>query len=269
MAKKETLTPYDRVRRARDAKRPTSLDYIGGLLDSFIELHGDRRYADDPAIIGGIGFLGEQPVTVVAIEKGHNLKERKLRNFGGPKPEGYRKALRLMKQAEKFGRPVICLIDTAGAFCGIGAEERGQGLAIAENMMEMSTLSVPIISVLIGEGGSGGALGLGLADRVWMLQNSYYSAISPEGCASILWKDAKRADQAAANLRLTAEDARDLGVADRIILERELGIDKFYARMKRALLEEIKRLEADPDLLNHRYMRFRGIGQQAQNKKNI
>lgn len=269
MAKKETLTPYDRVRKARDARRPTSLDYIGGILDSFIELHGDRRYADDPAIIGGIGFLGDQPVTVVAIEKGHNLKERKLRNFGGPKPEGYRKALRLMKQAEKFGRPVICLIDTAGAFCGIGAEERGQGLAIAENMMEMSTLSVPIISVLIGEGGSGGALGLGLADRVWMLQNSYYSAISPEGCASILWKDAKRADQAAANLRLTAEDARDLGVADRIILERELGSDKFYARMKRALLEEIKRLEADPDLLNHRYMRFRGIGQQAKDKKKI
>lgn len=264
MDKTSTLTAYDRVRQARDSGRPTGLDYIHALADDFIELHGDRRYADDPAMVGGIGLLEDRPVTLVAIEKGHNLKEHKRRNFGGPQPEGYRKALRLMKQAEKFGRSVICLIDTAGAFCGIGAEERGQGLAIAENMMEMSTLSVPIISVLIGEGGSGGALGLGYADRVWMLQNSYYSVISPEGCASILWKDVKKADEAAENLHLTAEDARSLGVVDRIVKERDLGSSKFYARMKRALLREIETLEADPDLLGNRYRRFRRIGQEAQ-----
>ena len=186
----------------------------------FIEFHGDRRYADDPAIVGGIASLNGSPVTVIAIEKGHTAKERTLRNFGAPNPEGYRKALRLMKQAEKFGRPIICFIDTSGAYCGIGAEERGQGQAIAENLTEMSTLCVPVISVLIGEGGSGGALALAVADRVWMLQNAVYSVISPEGCASILWKDAAKAQTAAESLKLTAEDAKSLGVIERILSER-------------------------------------------------
>src|SRR5699024_6923796 len=174
--------------------------------------HGDRRFGDDPAVVGGLARLGGMPVTVIAIEKGHTAKERSYRNFGAPHPEGYRKALRLMKQAEKFGRPVICFVDTSGAYCGIGAEERGQGQAIAENLMEMSTLCVPVISILVGEGGSGGALALAVADRVWMLQNALYSVISPEGCASILWKDSSKAETAAAYLKMTAEDAKALGV---------------------------------------------------------
>ena len=188
-----TKTPYDIVRYARDNTRPTGADYVRNIFKGFIQMHGDRRFADDPAIVGGIAWLDETPVTVIAIEKGHTAKERQARNSGAPGPEGYRKALRLMKQAEKFGRPVICFVDTSGACCGVGAEERGQGQAIAENLMELSTLCVPVISVLIGEGGSGGALALAVADRVWMLENAVYSVISPEGCASILWKDAKRA----------------------------------------------------------------------------
>ena len=190
-----SLTAYERVKLARDSKRPTGLDYIKNVFGGFIEFHGDRRFADDPAVVGGIAKLCNIPVTVIAIEKGHTAKERSYRNFGMPQPEGYRKALRLMRQAEKFGRPVICFVDTSGAYCGVGAEERGQGQAIAENLLEMSTLCVPIISILIGEGGSGGALGLAVADRVWMLQNAVYSVISPEGCASILWKDAAKAEK--------------------------------------------------------------------------
>ena len=165
-------TPYERVKLARDSTRPTGLDYIKHIFTGFHEMHGDRRFADDPAIAGGIAWLRETPVTVIAIEKGHTAKERTFRNFGAPKPEGYRKALRLMKQAEKFGRPIVCFIDTSGAYCGIDAEERGQGQAIAENLMEMTTLCVPVISILIGEGGSGGALALAVADRVWMLENA-------------------------------------------------------------------------------------------------
>lgn len=167
-------------------------------------------------------------MTVIAIEKGHTAKERSYRNFGMPQPEGYRKALRLMRQAEKFGRPVICFVDTSGAYCGVGAEERGQGQAIAENLLEMSTLCVPIISILIGEGGSGGALGLAVADRVWMLQNAVYSVISPEGCASILWKDAAKAEMAAASLKLAAEDAKSIGVIERILSENDIGKKEFY-----------------------------------------
>lgn len=188
-------TPYERVKLARASGRPTGLDYIRNIFSGFMEMHGDRRFADDPAVVGGIARLCGNPVTVIAIEKGHTAKERVYRNFGAPNPEGYRKALRLMKQAEKFGRPVICFIDTSGAFCGVGAEERGQGQAIAENLMEMTTLCVPVISILIGEGGSGGALALAVADRVWMLENAVYSVISPEGCASILWKDASQAEK--------------------------------------------------------------------------
>lgn len=251
---------YERVKLARDKDRPTGLDYIKNIFKGFMEFHGDRRYADDPAIVGGIAWLDGEPVTVIAIEKGHTAKERTFRNFGAPNPEGYRKALRLMKQAEKFGRPVICFVDTSGAFCGIGAEERGQGQAIAENLMEMSTLCVPIISILIGEGGSGGALALAVADRVWMLQNAVYSVISPEGCASILWKDASKAETAARSLKLTAEDAKSLGVIERILSEREINQRPFYDRIRNLLKEELHALSNDSDLICNRYDRFRELG---------
>ena len=207
--------------------------------------------------------MNDTPVTVIAIEKGHTAKERSHRNFGMPNPEGYRKALRLMKQAEKFGRPVICFIDTAGAYCGIGAEERGQGQAIAENLVEMSTLCVPVISILIGEGGSGGALALAVADRVWMLQNSVYSVISPEGCASILWKDAAKAEDAAASLKLTAEDAKSLGIIERILSENDIGKKEFYDRIRSLLVKELGGLSNDPDLVGKRYDRFRRMGVNA------
>lgn len=254
---------YERVKLARDKDRPTGLDYIRNIFKGFIEFHGDRCYADDPAIIGGIARLDGEPITVIAIEKGHTAKERTYRNFGAPNPEGYRKALRLMKQAEKFGRPIICFVDTSGAFCGIGAEERGQGQAIAENLMEMSTLCVPVISILIGEGGSGGALALSVADRVWMLQNAVYSVISPEGCASILWKDSAKAETAAASLKLTAEDAKSLGVIERILSEKEIGKKEFYDRIRNLLTEEIKVLANDIDLVGARYDRFRNLGVSA------
>ena len=253
-------TAYERVKTARSIHRPTGLGYIGGIFENFFELHGDRRFADDPAIVGGIATLEGRPVTVVAIEKGATTRERTARNFGAPGPEGYRKALRLIKQAEKFRRPVVCLIDTSGAACGIGAEERGQGQAIAENLMELMTADTPIISILIGEGGSGGALALAVADRVWMLENAVYSVISPEGCASILWKDAGKADLAAENLKLTARDALTLGIIERIIDESDIGEDPFYARIRQMLSQEFDRLCADPELLNNRYARFRRIG---------
>lgn len=252
--------PYDRVRLARDNNRPTGLDYIKNIFEGFIELHGDRRFSDDAAVVGGIARLNGNPVTVIAIEKGHTAKERTFRNFGAPHPEGYRKALRLMKQAEKFGRPIICFVDTSGAYCGIGAEERGQGQAIAENLMEMSTLCVPIISILIGEGGSGGALALAVADRVWMLQNAVYSVISPEGCASILWKDSTKAQSAAASLKLTAEDAKSLGIIERILSENEIGQKDFYDRIRKLISEELRVLSCDLDLTGKRYDRFRRIG---------
>ena len=253
--------PYAIVKLARSSDRPTGLDYIRNLTTDFVELHGDRRYADDPAIVGGIARLKGAPVTVIAIEKGHTAKERTFRNFVAPHPVGYRKALRLMKQAEKFGRPVICFIDTSGAYCGIGGEERGQGQAIAENLMELSTLCVPVISILVGEGGSGGALALAVADRVWMLSNAVYSVISPEGCASILWKDAKKAEEAAASLKLTSEDAKKLGVVERIVSEKDLGEKPFYDRLREEISQELKELTHDPDLVAKRYDRFRRIGE--------
>ena len=260
---------YSRVKLARDSKRPTGFDYIKNIFKDFYEFHGDRRFGDDPAIVGGIAKLNGNPVTVIAIEKGHTAKERTFRNFGAPQPEGYRKALRLMKQAEKFGRPVICFVDTSGACCGIGAEERGQGQAIAENLLEMSTLCVPVISVLIGEGGSGGALALALADRVWMLENAVYSVISPEGCASILWKDASKAETAAASLKLTAEDAKGFGVIERILSERDIGKKEFYDRIRLLLTEELKTLSEDVELTQHRYDRFRNLGVSAVMKENV
>ena len=258
-----SMHAYDRVRAARSGSRPTGLDYIEHLFTDFLELHGDRRYGDDAAIVGGVAWLDACPVTVIAIEKGHTARERTARSFGAPNPEGYRKALRLMKQAEKFGRPVICLIDTSGAYCGIGAEERGQGQAIAENLMEMSTLCVPVISILIGEGGSGGALALAVADRVWMLENAVYSVISPEGCASILWKDAARAKEAAQSLCLTAEDAKGLGVIEEILSEEGMGTDAFYDRIRSRLSAELGTLTDDAELLEKRYARFRRMGVSA------
>lgn len=253
-------TAYERVKLARSNARPTGTDYIKNIFEDFMELHGDRCYADDPAMVGGTARLNGVPVTVIAMEKGHTIRERSYRNFGAPHPEGYRKALRLMKQAEKFGRPVVCFVDTSGAFCGIGAEERGQGQAIAQNLMEMSTLCVPIISILIGEGGSGGALALAVADRVWMLQNAVYSVISPEGCASILWKDASKAEQAASSLKLIAEDAMELGIIERIIPEKNMGKASFYAQIKEMLELELNILAKDMDLVTKRYERFRKIG---------
>lgn len=254
---------YDIVRIARGNKRPTSVDYISNILTDFIELHGDRRFADDPAIVSGIAMLDGMPVTVIGIEKGRNTKERMQRAFGAPNPEGYRKALRLMKQAEKFHRPVICFVDTSGAYCGIGAEERGQGQAIAENLMEMMTLKTQIVSIVIGEGGSGGALALAVADEVWMLENSIYSVISPEGCASILWKDAAKADAAAECLKLTAHDSLDNGLIERIISEETIDKDEFFFMdIKRMLIEKINELKQIPmdELLDKRYNRFRRIG---------
>ncbi len=256
------MTSYERVKAARSAARPSGCDYIHGVFSDFLELHGDRRFGDDAAIVGGIARLGKKPVTVIAIEKGRTTRDRMARNFGMPHPEGYRKALRLMEQAEKFHRPVICFVDTSGAYCGIGAEERGQGQAIAENLMAMSGLKVPLISILIGEGGSGGALALAVADRVWMLENAVYSVISPEGCASILWKDAARAEEAAQCLRLTAQDALRMGVTEQIISESEIGTPIFYKSLAKSLQETLSQLMALPvdQLLQARYERFRRIG---------
>lgn len=253
---------YEKVKLARDNNRPTGADYIKNIINGFIEFHGDRRYSDDGAIIGGIGFLEERPVTVIAIEKGKNAKERVRRSFGAPQPEGYRKALRLMKQAEKFHRPVICIVDTSGAYCGIGAEERGQGQAIAENLMEMSALKTPVISIVVGEGGSGGALALAVSDRVWMLENAIYSVISPEGCASILWKDSALAENAAECLKLTAQDGKKNGIVDEIITEDGIGQSVFYAKIKHMLVEEFGELASKPvdELLEERYEKFRKIG---------
>lgn len=260
------MNAYERLCAARKSGRPTARKYIEALCDSFFELHGDRLFADDPAILGGIAELDGMPVTVIGIEKGEDTKEKITRNFGSPNPEGYRKALRLMTQAEKFHRPVLCFVDTSGAYCGIGAEERGQGQAIAECLTQTAALQTPVISVLIGEGGSGGALALAAGDRVWMLENAVYSVISPEGCASILWKDASRAEQAAQQLKLTAEDALQLGVIEKIIPETDLGKPEFYEKLKQALLEELTTLSRlTPEaLLEARYRRFRQIGADTQ-----
>ena len=259
-------TAYERVRIARGAKRPTGIDYLQNVFHGFFELHGDRRYADDPAIVGGLAYLGATPVTVIAIEKGHTAKERIQRGFGAPQPEGYRKALRLMREAEKFHRPVVCFVDTSGAGCNVGAEERGQGEAIAECLTTMSALQTPVLSILIGEGGSGGALALAAGDRVWMLENAVYSVISPEGCATILWKDAAKAEQAAEELKLTADDALALGVVESVIPEAGLGEPEFYDALAQRLMREIDALTEMPiqELLSARYARFRRFGGEAQ-----
>lgn len=252
------MSAYEKVLMARAKGRATGLSYIENIFENFIELHGDRRFSDDPAIVGGVASLNGRPVTVIAMEKGGDMKDKVRRNFGAPNPEGYRKALRLMEQAEKFHRPVVCFVDTSGAFCGLGAEERGQAQAIAENLMMMSGLKTPIVSVLIGEGGSGGAIALAMADRVWILENAVYSVISPEGCASILWKDPKRVKDAADCLRLTAQDMEELGVVEKVIPEAK-DFASVYRQIKEdlfAALEELSSL-TEEELLQKRYQRFR------------
>ena len=255
------MTAYEKVKAARDPARPTATDYINSIFAAFTEMHGDRRYSDDGAVVTGLALLGSMPVTVIGLEKGHDIKERVARNFGCAHPEGYRKALRQMKLAEKFRRPIVCFVDTSGAYCGIGAEERGQAQAIAENLYEMSALKTPILSVFIGEGGSGGALGLAVTDEVWMTENAVYSVISPEGCASILWKDPAKVADAAECLKMTAADLYELGVVDRILLETG-GDSVVFSTLKVLLARKLRALCAvEPDeLVRARYNRFRAFG---------
>lgn len=258
-----SLTAGEIVKLARHQDRLTSLDYFAKVFTDFQECHGDRLFGDDPAIVGGIARLAGKPVTLIGIQKGNDLKENMARNFGQPNPEGYRKALRLMKQAEKFKRPVICFVNTPGAFCGVEAEERGEGEAIARNLMEMSDLQVPIISIVTGEGGSGGALALAVADEVWMMEYSIYAILSPEGFASILWKDGKRADEAAELMKITAAELLDLDVIDRVIPEtlkgKKLSEDKIIQMLQKALIEKITDLAqlSAAELIEQRYQRFR------------
>ena len=257
---------WKKVQAARDKNRLSTLDYIGGMVDDFIELHGDRLYADDAAIVGGIGFLNGRAVTVIGHQKGKDINDNIKRNFGMPHPEGYRKALRLMKQAEKFNRPILCFIDTPGAYCGLGAEERGQGEAIAKNLIEMAGLKVPVISIVIGEGGSGGALALGVADKVWMLENAIYSVLSPEGFASILWKDASRASEAAGVMKITAEDLHGFNLIDDVVAEPTWtdadSCVTFLDGLKEKIANEFDSLVKLPvdKLCQERYDKFRSMG---------
>lgn len=219
VSKATPISAWEKVKAVRQVQRPSASDYIGYIFDYFVEAHGDRAFSDDGAVIGGIAFLDGQPVTIIADEKGKNFKECEKRNFGMPKPEGYRKALRLMKQAEKFNRPIISFVNTPGAFCGIEAEERGQGEAIARNLLEMSALKVPVLCILIGEGGSGGALATAVGNEVWMMENATYAILSPEGFASILWKDSNRAQEASEVMNITAQDLKRLGIIEKIVPE--------------------------------------------------
>lgn len=262
----ETDSAWRRVQLARHPNRPHSLDYISRLIRDFQELHGDRFFADDPAIVAGFGYFDEQPVVVIGQQKGRTTKQKLHRNFGMPKPEGYRKAIRFMRLAEKFSRPVITLLDTPGAYPGIDAEERGQAEAIAVNLREMSRLKIPVVAVVIGEGGSGGALALGVANRVLMLENAIYSVISPESCAAIIYRDAGLAPKAAAALRLTAPDLLELGLIDEIVPEPPGGAheqhDQAAELLRQALrrsLDELARL-APSELVEQRYAKFRRMG---------
>ncbi|MCY9547586.1 acetyl-CoA carboxylase carboxyltransferase subunit alpha [Lysinibacillus xylanilyticus] len=261
------MKPWDRVQVARHPERPTTLQYIEAMCENFIELHGDRTFGDDAAILGGIAFFEGQPITIIGHQRGKSTKENIRRNFGMPHPEGYRKALRLMKQAEKFNRPIICFIDTKGAYPGKAAEERGQSEAIARNLVEMAGLTVPVISIVIGEGGSGGALALGVANRVFMLENSTYSVISPEGAASILWRDGSLAKQAAEAMRITAPDLKELGVIDGIIPEITGGAHRNVAKqalnLKECISDTLKELNSlnGEQLIEDRYEKFKKIGQ--------
>lgn len=259
----KTLTAWEKVQIARESDRAYTQDYINHIFDQFMKLHGDRLYRDDGAIVGGIASIEGQFVTVIGQQKGRNLKENEKRNFGMPYPEGYRKALRLMKQAEKFNRPIICFIDTPGAYCGMDAEERGQGEAIARNLYEMSGITVPILSIVIGEGGSGGALALGVANEVWMLENATYSILSPEGFASILWKDSKRAGEAAECMKITANELKKVGIVEQVIREEEPVTDSNCQSICQCLRKEIVaflqkyRGKTKQEIVEERYERFR------------
>jgi len=263
----ENMQPWDRVQVARHPERPTTLDYIREIFTDFIELHGDRSYGDDEAIVGGIAAFNGLPITIIGHQRGKDTKENIRRNFGMPHPEGYRKALRLMKQAEKFGRPIICFIDTKGAYPGKAAEERGQSEAIARNLFEMAGLKVPVISVVIGEGGSGGALALGVANHIHMLENSTYSVISPEGAATILWKDPALAQQAAEAMKITAPDLKQMGIVDEIIPETIGGAHRdskqqaiFMKETLQRSIDSLSKLSGD-QLVDNRYEKFKSIGE--------
>ncbi len=263
----EHIKPWDRVQIARHPNRPTTLDYIAHVFDDFFECHGDRSFGDDEAIVGGVAKFRGLPITIIGHQRGKDTKENIRRNFGMPHPEGNRKALRLMKQADKFNRPIICFIDTKGAYPGKAAEERGQSEAIARNLFEMAGLKVPVICIVIGEGGSGGALALGVGNRIYMLENSTYSVISPEGAAAILWKDAAYARQAAESMKITAPDLKKLGIIDDIIPEIKGGAHKDVKKqaeeidviLKKALKELL--MLSEEELIEDRYNRFRTIGE--------
>lgn len=257
------LTPWERVEISRSAERPTSLDYITTIFDRYMSLHGDRLFGDDGAIVGGLASIDGIPVTVVGQQKGRSTKENIKRNFGMPSPEGYRKTMRLMRQAEKFHRPVICFVDTSGAFCGIEAEEGGIGEAIARNLYEMSSLKVPILSIMIGEGGSGGAIAMAVGNEVWSMENSTYSVLSPEGFASILWKDGSRASEAAKVMKITAADLKELGVIEKVIREPEpASIDNIIElseEIREMIVDFLKRYrkKTPEEIVEERYQRFR------------
>tara|TARA_Y100001970_G_C14055602_1_gene761374 strand:+ start:51 stop:1010 length:960 start_codon:yes stop_codon:yes gene_type:complete len=261
------LSRWERVQLARHPKRPYSIDYISKMTSFWFELHGDRLYSDDPAIVSGIGIIDTIKVVIIAQEKGRGTKEKVFRNFGMPKPEGYRKALRIMKLAEKFNLPIITLLDTPGAYPGIGAEERGQGQAIAQNLLEMAQLRTPIISIVIGEGASGGALGIGLADKIICLENTWYSVISPEGCASILFRDASKAEAAADSMKVTAQDLYEMNIADEILKEPKgsahIDPDKMALILKETIIRnytELKRYDVD-ELIDLRIKKYDKIGE--------
>jgi acetyl-CoA carboxylase carboxyl transferase subunit alpha len=260
------LTPTQIVQLARHPQRPYTLDYIANLVEDFTEMHGDRRFADDPAIVSGLGFYKGKTTAFIGHQKGRSTRERIARNFGQPNPEGYRKALRVMKTAEKFGFPIVTLIDTPGAYPGIGAEERGQAEAIAYNLREIVTIRVPIVVVIIGEGGSGGALAIGVGDTVLMLENSFYSVISPEGCAAILWKDQSAVSQAAENMRIRAKDLLEFGIIDKIIPEPPGGAhidpEATFKAVDKHISQALKKLEGKPveEMLEERYQKFRKMG---------
>lgn len=263
------LSAWERVEIARNSNRKTALDYIEKIFDEFIELQGDRLYGEDASIVCGLARLKNQNVTIIAEQKGRNTKENMKRNFGMPNPEGYRKAIRMMKQAEKFGRPIITFVDTKGAYPGIGAEERGQGEAIAKSMFEMSKLQVPIIAIVIGEGSSGGALAISIANKIYMLENAIYSILSPEGYASILWKDSSRAKEAAEKMKLTAKDLYDFKIIDTIIKENtsdevnEEEFERIAQDMQRQIIKDLTKLEkmTKEEILEDRYRKFRNIGE--------
>ena len=269
MANKK-ISAWEKVEIARNPKRKTSLDYIDKIFDTFLELHGDRNFKDDKAIVCGLASIGNQNFTIVAEQKGRTTKENIERNFGMPNPESYRKAIRFMKQAEKFNRPVITFVDTKGAYPGIGAEERGQGEAIAKSMFEMSRLKVPVISIIIGEGSSGGALAIAVANKVFMLENAVYSILSPEGYSSILWKDSSRYKEAAEKMKLTADDLYELNVIDKIIKEPNGDIEESFIKVVKTLKKEIKFAISEmnklskEEIVENRYQKFRNMGSYVQ-----